>query len=139
MLLKISVSLAGAHSLLLGFYANLPLKNYIFAVIYSSIQAIPHWKGPKIPFQKNYFGLRKPIILHQKQNIFLIIILKVYGLVHPVHLSIIKYFVIFLVLAIGNFSENLCPGVWGIYKSNLLEAVSVVPFSIFHLKICLFR
>ena len=109
MLLKISFSLAGAHSLLLGFYANLPLKNYIFAVIYSSIQAIPHWKGPKIPFQKNYFGLRKPIIFHQKQNIFLIIILKVYGLVHPVHLSIICH-----LFGPGNrkfFGESLPRGV----------------------------
>ena len=70
MLLKISVSLAGAHSLLLGFYENLPLKNYIFAVIYSSIQAIPHWKGPKIPFQKNYFGLRKPIYFAKNKIYF---------------------------------------------------------------------
>ena len=109
MLLKISVSLAGAHSLLLGFYANLPLKNYILAVIYSSIQAIPHWKGPKIPFQKNYFGLRKPIIFRQKQNIYLIIILKVYGLVHPVHLSIICH-----LFGPGNrkfFGESLPRGV----------------------------
>ena len=135
MLLKISVSLAGAHSLLLGFYTNLPLKNYTFAVIYSCIQAIPHWKGPKIPFQKNYFGLRKPIIFRQKQNIFLIIILKVYGLVHPVHLSIICH-----LFGPGGgkfFGESLPRGVGNL--SNLLEAVSIVPFSIFHLKICLFR
>ena len=119
----------------LGFYANLPLKNYIFAVIYSSTQVIPHWKRPKIPFQKNYFGLRKPIIFRQKRNIFLIIILKVYGLVQPVHLSIICH-----LFGPGDrkfFVESLPRGVG--HLSNLLEAVSVVPFSIFHLKICLFR
>ena len=34
------------------------------------------------------------------------------------------------------FLENLCPGVG--HLSNLLEAVNVIPFAIFHLKICLF-
>ena len=36
--------------------------------------------------------------------------------------------------AVGNLSENLCPGVG--HLSILLEAVNIVPFSIFHLKIC---
>ena len=135
MLLKISISLAGAHSLLLGFYANLPLKNYIFAVIYSSIQAIPHWKGPKIPLQKNYFGLRKPIIFRQKTKYISDNYFESYGLVHPVHLSIICH-----LFGPGDrkfFGESLPRGVG--HLSNLLEAVSIVPFSIFHLKICLFR
>ena len=35
------------------------------------------------------------------------------------------------------FPENLCPGVG--HLSNLLEAVNVIRFAIFHLKICLFR
>ena len=35
------------------------------------------------------------------------------------------------------FSENLYPGEG--HLSNLLEAVNVIPFAIFHLKICLFR
>ena len=46
-------------------------------------------------------------------------------------------FVILSVLAVGNLSENLCPGVG--HFPILLEWVNIVPFSIFHLKICLFR
>ena len=37
---------------------------------------------------------------------------------------------------VGNLSENLCPGVG--HLSSLLEAVNIVPLSIFHLKICPF-
>ena len=57
------------------------------------------------------------------------------GLVHPVHLSIICH-----LFGPGDrkfFVESLPRGVG--HLSNHLKAVSVVPFSIFHLKICLFR
>ena len=46
-------------------------------------------------------------------------------------------FVILSVPVVGSLSENLCLGVW--HLSILLEAVNIVPFSIFQLKICLFR
>ena len=52
-------------------------------------------------------------------------------------ISIRRVFVILSVPAVGNLSENLCQGVR--HLSTLLEAVSVVSFSIFDLKICLFR
>ena len=39
--------------------------------------------------------------------------------------------------AVGNLSQNFCPGVG--HLSILLEAFNDVPFLIFHLKICLFR
>ena len=45
--------------------------------------------------------------------------------------------VILLVPAVGNLSENLCPGRVAFVDSNL-EAINIVPFSLFHLKICLF-
>ena len=66
--------------------------------------------------------------------------LKVYGSVHVnskrAHPPLKIYpqaFVILQVQAGGNFSEHLCPGVG--HLSNPLEAVNVIPFSIFHLKI----
>ena len=48
-----------------------------------------------------------------------------------------RAFVILSVPAVGNLSENLCQGVG--HSLNLLETIKVVPFSIFHLKIYLFR
>ena len=70
--------------------------------------------------------------------------LKVYGSVHvnskrahppPKNIppGICRAFVILSVQAGGNFSEHLCPGVG--HLSNPQEAVNVIPFSIFHLKI----
>ena len=53
----------------------------------------------------------------------------------PGHLSGICHLVGFP--AVGNLSQNFCPGVG--HLSILLEALNVVPFLIFHLKICLFR
>ena len=47
-----------------------------------------------------------------------------------------REFVILSVPAVGNLSSNLCPGVG--HLPILLEAVSIVLFSIFHFKICLF-
>ena len=41
------------------------------------------------------------------------------------------------VLAVGNLSENLCPGVG--HLSSLIESINFVPFSIVHLKIRVFR
>ena len=38
---------------------------------------------------------------------------------------------------VGNLSDSLCPGVG--HLSVLLEALKVIPFSIFHLQICLFK
>ena len=38
---------------------------------------------------------------------------------------------------VGNLSDSLCPGMG--HLSILLEAVKVIPFSIFHLQICLFK
>ena len=46
-----------------------------------------------------------------------------------------RAFVIFSVPVVANLSENLCPRLGNL--SILLEAVKVVPFSIFDLKICL--
>ena len=51
--------------------------------------------------------------------------------------DICRAFAILSFPVVGNFSEHLCPGVG--HLSNLLEAVNVIPFSKFHLKMCLFR
>ena len=48
-----------------------------------------------------------------------------------------RAFVILSVPAVGDLSENLCPRVG--HSSILPEVVYILPFSIFHLKICLFR
>ena len=97
-----------------------------------------------MPFQKNYFGLRKPIIFckgtrHISVNYFKSLWLSKFQASPspPPPPGICQAFVVLSVLAVGNFLENLCPGLG--LLSNLLEAVNVVPFAIFHLKICLFR
>ena len=51
---------------------------------------------------------------------------------HPLPLGICRAFVILPVPRVGNLTENLCPGVGKL--SILLEAVKIVPFSIFELK-----
>ena len=53
----------------------------------------------------------------------------------PSPLGICQAFVILPVLAEGNLSETLCPGMG--HLSILLEAVNVIPFSMFHLQIYL--
>ena len=51
--------------------------------------------------------------------------------------GICRVFVILSVPTVGNLSESLCPGMG--HLSILLQAVNIIPFSICHLKICLFR
>ena len=51
--------------------------------------------------------------------------------------GICRAFVILSVPTVGNLSESLCPGMG--HLSILLQAVNIIPFSICHLKICLFR
>ena len=53
--------------------------------------------------------------------------------------GICQVFVILMVLAVGNLLENLCRKPRVEHLSILLEAVNIIPFSIFHLKLCLFR
>jgi len=50
----------------------------------------------------------------------------------PLPLGICRAFVILPVPGVGNLTENLCLGVGKL--SILLEAVNIVPFSIFELK-----
>ena len=81
------------------------------------------FKYPKI--FKNGNPLFFPVIMNNAQSIPSV------PFPHP------RAFVILSVPAVGDLSENLCPRVG--HLSILPEVVYILPFSIFHLKICLFR
>ena len=125
-----------------------PWKNYISAVIYSSIISYTLLEKAKNTLSKNLFRPQETHSISQKnkQGIFPIITLKVYGSVNSKRAC--PPLKIYPQAFVGHLSScrSRCWGIspnisaqgWGICQI-FQKLLMTFFFSIFHLKICLFR